>query len=267
MVQEEVALTANLVSLKNVSKNYETLTGEMIEAIKNVSFDLHSGEVLSLVGPSGCGKSTILKMISGVETPSTGTIDRDKEEGDNFVGFIFQDSSLMRWRSVYDNIKLPLEVLGRKNVEKIAELIKTVNLTGFERAYPIELSGGMQRRVAIARALVHEPNVLLMDEPFTGVDEITKEILQTELNFVIRKLKVTAVLVTHDIEEAVFLADRVLVISDRPGTILQEVNVPLPKIREPVLRSEQRYLDCCLVIRERLNLLHPLRTRESNLHE
>jgi NitT/TauT family transport system ATP-binding protein len=264
MVQEEVAMTTSLVSLKNVSKNYETLTGEIIEAIKNVSFELYQGEVLGLVGPSGCGKSTILKMISGVETPSTGTIDQRKEEGENFiVGFIFQDSSLMRWRSVYDNIKLPLEVMGKKNVEKIAELIKTVNLTGFERAYPIELSGGMQRRVAIARALVHEPSVLLMDEPFTGVDEITKEVLQTELNFVIRKLNVTAVLVTHDIEEAVFLADRVLVISDRPGTILQEVSVPLPKMREPVIRSEKKYLDCCVAIRERLNLLHPLRTRET----
>jgi len=257
-------MPANLVSLKNVSKSYETLTGETIDAIKDVSFDLHKGEVLGLLGPSGCGKSTILKMISGVETPSTGTIDRGADGGAGFVvGFIFQDSSLMRWRSVYDNIKLPLEVLGKTNVERIAELIKTVNLTGFERAYPIELSGGMQRRVAIARALVHEPSVLLMDEPFTGVDEITKEILQTELNFVIRKLNVTAVLVTHDIEEAVFLADRVLVISDRPGTIIQEVKVPLPEIREPVLRSEKRYLDCCVTIRERLNLLHPLR-RESS---
>jgi NitT/TauT family transport system ATP-binding protein len=256
-------LTVSLVSVKGVSKSYETLTGEIVEAIKDVSFELYQGEVLGLVGPSGCGKSTLLRLISGVETSSSGTIDiRTEREGAFIVGFIFQDSSLMRWRSVYDNIKLPLEVLGKKNPERIAELIKTVSLTGFERAYPIELSGGMQRRVAIARALVHEPSVLLMDEPFTGVDEITKEVLQTELNYVIRKLNVTAVLVTHDIEESVFLADRVLVMSPRPGTILQEVNVPLPKIREPVIRSEKQYLDCCIAIRERLNLLHPLRTHE-----
>lgn len=257
-------MTASLVSVKEVSKSYETLTGEIVEAIKNVSFELYEGEVLGLVGSSGCGKSTLLRLISGVEPSSSGTIERRREKEDPFiVGFIFQDSSLMRWRTVYDNIKLPLEVLGRKNPERIAALIKTVNLTGFERAYPVELSGGMQRRVAIARALVHEPSILLMDEPFTGVDEITKEVLQTELNYVIRKLNVTAVLVTHDIEESVFLSDRVLVMSPRPGTILQEVTVPLPKIREPIVRVEKQFLDCCVTIRERLNLLHPLRTHET----
>jgi len=249
----------SLISVKGVCKRYETLAGETIEAIRNVSFELINGEVLAVVGPSGCGKSTLLRLIAGLETPGEGTIQTSKENG-FIVGFIFQDSSLMRWRTVYDNIKLPLEVLGKDNPKKIHELIETTSLTGFERAYPTELSGGMQRRVAIARALVHEPNVLLLDEPLTGIDEITKEILQTELRYVIKKFRVTGVLVTHDIGEAVFLADRVLVMSPRPGTVIHEVRIPLPNIREPAIRSESQFGDCCRMIREQLNLLHPLRT-------
>jgi NitT/TauT family transport system ATP-binding protein len=254
----------SLVSAKEVGKRYVTVTGETIEAIRNVSLELHEGEVLAIVGPSGCGKSTLLRLMSGVEAPSEGSIERRQDNG-FIVGFIFQDASLMRWRTVYDNIKLPLEVLGKEdNLKKIDELIQMVNLTGFERAYPIELSGGMQRRTAIARALVHEPNVLLMDEPLTGIDEITKEILETELSYIIRKLKVTAVLVTHDIGEAVFLGDRVLVMSARPGTVIYEVKVSLPSPREPAVRAQQQFADCCMAIRDRLNLLHPLRTREAS---
>jgi ABC-type nitrate/sulfonate/bicarbonate transport system ATPase subunit len=252
----------SLVSVKKISKRYTTLSGDTIEALSNVSFELQEGEVLAIVGSTGCGKSTLLRLISGVDSPSEGTIERSQGSGFT-VGFIFQDSSLMRWRTVYGNIKLPLEVLGKDNPKKINELIQTVNLTGFENAYPNELSGGMQRRAAIARALVHEPNVLLMDEPLTGVDEITKEILQTELSYIIRKLKVTCVLVTHDIGEAVFLADRVLVMSARPGTLIDEVKVRLPNVREPAVRAEQQFADCCMTIRDRLNLLHPLRTREA----
>lgn len=255
---------APLLSVKEVGKSYRTLTGETIEAIRNVSFELHEGEILALVGPSGCGKSTLLRLVSGVETPSNGTIDRHQQQGDRFiVGYIFQDSSLMRWRTVYDNIRLPLEVLGKDNPKKVDEVIQMVNLAGFERAYPLELSGGMQRRVAMARALVHEPNVLLMDEPFTGADEITKEILQTELRFIVKKLKVTGVLVTHDIGEAVFLADRVLVMSARPGTVIHEVKVSLPSVREPAVKGQQQFADSCMAIREQLNILHPLRTRQT----
>jgi len=251
---------ADLVSLKDVSKSYTAITGEVVEAIRGVSFDMHEREVLTLVGPSGCGKSTILRLIAGVEKPSSGSIERRAAEGKFVVGYIFQDSSLMRWRTVYGNIKLPMEILGKKGAEaKIPELVKLINLEGFEKAYPIELSGGMQRRVAVARALVHDPSVLLMDEPFTGVDEITKEILQTELNFVIRSLKMTGVLVTHDIEEAVYLGDRVLVLSAHPGRIVEEITVDLPEIREPVIKTEERFTRYTKEIREKLNLLHPLR--------
>jgi len=244
-----------------LGKRYRSVDGTIIEAIRDVSFELVQGEVLAILGPTGCGKSTLLRLISGVEAPSEGTIERDKDSTFN-IGFIFQDSSLMRWRTVYDNIKLPLEILGRNDPKKVDELIHTVNLTGFENAYPAELSGGMRRRAAIARSLVHEPNVLLMDEPLTGLDEITKEVLQTELSYLIRKMKVTCVLVTHDIGEAVILSDRVLVMSPRPGTLVDEVRVQLPSVREPAVRSDERFSDYCMFIRKRLNILHPLRERE-----
>jgi NitT/TauT family transport system ATP-binding protein len=253
-----------LISVKQIAKNYETVTGETVQAIRNISLELHEGEVLSIVGPSGCGKSTLLRLISGAESPSEGTISRCQDK-ELILGFIFLDPSLMRWRTVYDNIKLPLEVLRKKDdASKINDLIKMVNLTGFEHAYPTELSGGMQHRTAIARAIVHEPNVLLMDEPLTGVDEITREILQTELSYIIRELKVTSVLVTHDVPEAVMLADRVLVMSPRPGTIIQEVNVHLPNVRDPAVIYLPQFTEYTMAIRDRLNILHPLRMRRSN---
>ena len=250
--------------MNKIGKSYKTISGERLEAIRNVSLQLFREEVLAIVGASGCGKSTLLRLISGIEAPSEGTINRS--EANRFIlGFIFQDASLMRWRTIYDNIKLPLEVLGRKaDAKKIAETIKMVNLTGFEKAYPTELSGGMQHRTAIARALVHEPNLLLMDEPLTGVDEITKEILQTELSYIIRRLKVTSVIVTHDVPEAVLLADRVLVMSPRPGTIIHEVKVQLPEIRDPAVKADPQFTECCMAIRERLNILHPLRMQRQS---
>jgi NitT/TauT family transport system ATP-binding protein len=251
-----------LVSLEHISKAYDTITGDKVEAIQDVSFNLDEGDVLGIVGPSGCGKSTLLRLMTGLEEPTNGRITRGEKTGKFIVGFIFQDSSLARWRSVYDNIRLPLEVLGIKDEGQVKKVIELVGLTGFEKQYPTELSGGMQRRVAIARALVHEPTVLLMDEPFTGVDEITKELLQTDLNYLIRNLKVTAVLVTHDIEEAVYLSDKVLVMSNHPGTVIQKVEVPLPKTREPIMRTVPAFIECCTMIREKLQLLHPRRKQQ-----
>ena len=247
----------SLFSMQHVGKTYGTITGESVEALRDVSFDLDEGEVLGIVGPSGCGKSTLLRLMTGLEPPTTGKIERVESTGKFRVGFIFQDSSLARWRTVLENVRLPLEVLGIKDETNIKKVIELVGLSGFEKAYPSELSGGMQRRVAIARALVHQPTVLLMDEPFSGVDEITKEVLQTDLNYLIRTLAVTGVLVTHDIDEAVYLSDQVLLMSTRPGTIVQKVNVALPKIRGPHVRTEPDFVNCTAQIREKLLLILP----------
>lgn len=250
--------------MEQVCKTYETITGEKIEAIRDVSFDLQDGEILGIVGPSGCGKSTVLRLMSGLDKPSSGKITKGEKKGEFLVGFIFQDSSLARWRTVHDNIRLPLEVLGKQDEDSIKNVIELVGLEGFEKQYPAELSGGMQRRVAIARALVHHPTVLLMDEPFTGVDEITKELLQSDLNYLVRNIGVTGVLVTHDIEEAVYLCDKVLVMSQHPGTIVQEVTVPLQKSRDPIVRTQKDFVDCCTQIREKLQLLHPRGSKKTH---
>jgi NitT/TauT family transport system ATP-binding protein len=259
MVQEAVILgSLELVRLHNVCKTYKPIVGGPVEVLRGISLSLAESEVLAIVGPSGCGKSTLLRLVAGLEMPTSGHIERTSSGNSNgqlLVGYVFQDSSLMRWRTVQNNIKLPLEILGKNDNGKVSQIIGLVGLTGFEKAYPTELSGGMQRRVAVARALVHEPSILLADEPFTGVDEITRETLESELSQLIRRLHVTCVLVTHDIEEAVYIANRVLVLSPRPGRIVREIVIPLPDKREPIMRIQEPFTNCCKVIREGLNML------------
>jgi NitT/TauT family transport system ATP-binding protein len=252
-------MTSAVVVLEHVSKHYTTVKGNEVQAIKDVSLSVRKGETVAIVGPSGCGKSTLLRLIAGVEQPGSGNIRTESAGGQFVVGYVFQDSSLMRWRTVYDNIKLPLEVVKKRDFGNVDRLIKMVGMTGFERSYPIELSGGMQRRVSIARAFVHEPSIILMDEPFTGVDELTKEALQTELGSLIRTLQVTALLVTHDIEEAVFLSDRIFVMSARPGEIVEEVPVSLPWAREPSVRSHPEFVAAANKVRAKLLELHAMR--------
>jgi len=245
-----------LFSLVDVNKWYGTKGSATINVLKDLNFEVRDGEVLGLVGPSGCGKSTILRLISGVDSPSSGKVDRIQGEIKSAsFGYVFQDSSLMRWRTVRDNIKLPLEIERTSNPQRVNDLVRMMNLQGFENFYPSQLSGGMQRRVAIARALVHSPHVLLLDEPFTGIDEITKESLQTELNNIIVTLKVTGILVTHDINEAVYLCTRILVLSPRPAQIIQEVSVPLSRNRVPSMRIGADFVKTCEVIRRALKLL------------
>ncbi len=248
-----------VVVLENVSKHYTTVKGHEVQAVRNVSLSVQPGETVAIVGPSGCGKSTLLRLIAGVEGPSGGSIRRETAGGHFIVGYVFQDSSLMRWRTVYDNIKLPLEVTRTRDLSNVDRLIDLIGMKGFERSYPIELSGGMQRRVSIARAFVHEPSIVLMDEPFTGVDELTKEALQHELGNLIRTLHVTALLVTHDIEEAVFLSDRIFVMSPRPGAIVEEVPVNLPSARDPSVRSSLEFFAAASKVRAKLLELHAMR--------
>jgi NitT/TauT family transport system ATP-binding protein len=241
-----------IVAVENVGKTYTTVKGDEVVALEDISLSVQKEETVAIVGPSGCGKSTLLRLIAGVEKQTGGKIERATHDGRFVVGYVFQDSSLMRWRTVYDNIKLPLEVTGKQNYEKIDQLIEMIGMKGFEKAYPIELSGGMQRRVSIARAFVHEPSIVLMDEPFTGIDELTKEGLQHELGTMIRNLRATAMLVTHDIEEAVFLSDRIFVMSRRPGRIVEEVPVKLPVERDPSMRSRLEFFEAAKKVREKL---------------
>jgi NitT/TauT family transport system ATP-binding protein len=242
-------MPASVVTLDNVTKYYTTVRGGVVQALREVSLSVQREETIAVVGPSGCGKSTLLRMIAGVDQPTTGSIDRQADDGRFIVGYVFQDASLMRWRTVYDNIKLPLEVVKKRNLANVDALIEMVGLKGFEKAYPSELSGGMQRRASIARAFVHEPLIILMDEPFTGLDELTKEALQSELGGIIRRLHATTMLVTHDIEEAVLLSDRIFVMSARPGAIMAEIPVSLPYPRE---RSDIAFFTVVNAVREQL---------------
>lgn len=249
---------APIVSVEAVRKTYTTVKGDEVHALEDVSLAIHPEETVGIVGPSGCGKSTLLRLIAGVERASGGNIERSTGDGRFVVGYVFQDSSLMKWRTVYDNIKLPLEVMKGKSLQRIDTLIEMIGMKGFERAYPIELSGGMQRRVSLARAFVHDPSIVLMDEPFTGVDELTKEALQNELGTLLRNLRATAMLVTHDIEEAVFLCDRIFVMSRRPGRIVEEVDVKLPRERDPSMRTSVEFFEAAKKIRERLLEMHAM---------
>lgn len=252
---------SSVVRLDTVSKSYKTVKGNQVQALADVSLSVQPEETVAIVGPSGCGKSTLLRLVAGVERPSSGRIER--ETTGFVVGYVFQDSSLMRWRNVYDNIKLPLEVVKQRDTANVDRLIALMGLSGFEKSYPTELSGGMQRRVSIARAFVHQPSIILMDEPFTGLDELTKEALQNELGGVIRSLHATTMLVTHDIEEAVFLSDRVFVMSPRPGALVMEVPVNLPRVRDPSVRSDLEFFAAANTIRAQLLAMHAMRVEAS----
>jgi NitT/TauT family transport system ATP-binding protein len=247
-----------IVGIDHVFKQYSTVKGDAVLAVDDVSLTISNGETVAIVGPSGCGKSTLLRLIAGVEKPSSGSIERHAGSGAFVVGYVFQDSSLMPWRTVRDNIKLPLEVVGKRDPEKIDELIEMIGMKGFEKSYPVELSGGMQRRVSIARAFVHDPSIVLLDEPLTGVDELTKEGLQGELGTMLRDLHATAMLVTHDIEEAVFLSDRILVMSPRPGRLVEEVVVNLPRERDPSVRTHLEFFEAASRVRAKLQEMHAM---------
>jgi NitT/TauT family transport system ATP-binding protein len=218
--------------------SYTFREGEHIRALDSVGLHVHAGEFVSIVGPSGCGKSTLLRVLGGLLAPDSGRVTLDGQPHTAphpAVGFVFQSVNLLPWRTVLRNITLPLEVAGNTKPveaqERARSLVELVGLEGFENAYPRTLSGGMAQRVAIARALIAKPAILLMDEPFGALDALTRERMNLELLRIWHAHQVTAVLVTHSIQEAVFLGDRVLVMSPRPGRIRAEVPIPLPRPR------------------------------------
>ena len=234
-----------LLSIRGLKKTYRTRDGEL-EALGSVTFDVYPQEFVSLVGPSGCGKTTLLKIVAGLLEQSAGEIFVDKEQFDprREVGFVFQKSLLLHWRKVLDNVLLPIEILkmDRSALEpKARSLLELVGLKGFERSYPKELSGGMQQRVSIARALIHDPKLLLMDEPFGALDALTRERMNLELLRIWQEAKKTVLFVTHGISEAVFLSDRVVVLSARPSRMIKALDIDLPRPRTLEVRTSPEF--------------------------
>jgi NitT/TauT family transport system ATP-binding protein len=220
------------VEVAGLSRVFPRRRGDDVRALEDVQLTVAEGEFVSLIGPSGCGKSTLLRIIADLDAPTAGTVtvfgkSARQARLDQDYGIAFQQAGLLPWRSVADNVALPLELHGtgsRGRKERVAELLELVGLADFARAYPDELSGGMQQRVAIARALAESPRLLLMDEPFGALDEITRERMQGELVRICAETGAAVVFVTHSIPEAVFLSDRVVVMTPRPGRIIDIVD-------------------------------------------
>ena len=247
----------SVVAINGVTK---TFTKGNVTALQGIDLQIEPGEFVSLIGPSGCGKSTLLRLIGDLLPPSSGTIEVNGKSAhqarlDHDYGMVFQDSVLFDWRSVAKNVSLPLEMLGwdrAKRKARLDEMLQLVELQGFGDHYPWQLSGGMQMRVAIARALAFEPPLLLMDEPFGALDEMTRERLNIELLQLWRRLESTIVFVTHSISEAVFLSTRVVVMSPRPGRIAGVVDVDLPQPRTFETREDPRFFEHVTAVRELL---------------
>ncbi len=224
------------IAIEGLSKTYASRTGQ-VRALEDVSLAIKKNEFVTLVGPSGCGKSTLLKVIGALIRPSRGSILHDGApllQPTRDVGIVFQEAVLLEWRTVIDNVLLPAEILGLPRAaarDRALRLLELVGLSGFERRYPRELSGGMQQRVSICRALIHNPSVLLMDEPFAALDAMTREELGFELMRIWDTEKKTVVFVTHNIPEAILLADRVVAMSPRPGRVAKIVEIALGRPR------------------------------------
>jgi NitT/TauT family transport system ATP-binding protein len=243
--------------VRTASKTFELPTGPL-PALVDIDLALQAGEFGAIIGPSGCGKSTLLRLIADILKPSGGSIEIGGEPPEvarrrHQIGFVFQAPTLLPWRTVRDNVKLPLDVAGSAHQALSPDdLIRLVGLTGFEQALPAQLSGGMQQRVAIARALLLKPGVLLLDEPFGALDEITRQRMNAELLRIWRETQTTAVLVTHALAEAVYMADRVFVMSSRPGRIVTVVPVDLPRPRAPSIMREAAFFRIVNAVRDAL---------------
>jgi ABC-type nitrate/sulfonate/bicarbonate transport system, ATPase component len=246
----------NKITLRNVSRVFTSASGEKVEALRDVNLEVADefapdgrdiGEFRVLLGPSGCGKSTILRMIAGLDFPTTGEIlvnGRQVTGPGPDRGMVFQKYTSFNWLSVARNVEYGLRIKGTPEAERreiVAHLIEAVGLSGFEKAYPHTLSGGMQQRLAIARSLAVRPQVLLMDEPFGALDAQTRNEMQSLLLHIWDETAATVLFVTHDVAEGVFLADRIYVVSPRPGTIVEEIPVPFARPREQGLKEQREF--------------------------
>jgi NitT/TauT family transport system ATP-binding protein len=253
MTRGEPGVTARpLVSLRNVTKQFSNGT----LAVRGVDLDLAAGEFVSLLGPSGCGKSTLLRIIAGLGEPSAGSIVWPTTTHDAAdLGFVFQEPTLMPWATTLRNVMLPLTLARVSKGEaetRSAEMLALVGLKGFEHAYPRELSGGMKMRVSIARALVTRPKILLMDEPFAALDEITRHKLNDDLLALWWQHRFTAVFVTHSVFESVYLSQRIVVMAARPGRVMADLQNEAPHPRDELFRTSTEYAHLCRIASETL---------------
>ena len=259
-VKPQTPAPGPVVSLKNVNQIFGNGTDNQTVALQDIHLDIQAGEFISLIGPSGCGKSTLLRVVGDLIAPTNGDVKVNGKPApqarlDRDYGMVFQSPVLFEWRSVQHNVELPLEVLKINKAERqrrAKEMLDLVELGKFTQHYPWQLSGGMQQRVAIARALAFKPALLLMDEPFGALDEITRERLNDELLSVWAKTKTTVIFVTHSIPEAVFLSTRIVVMSARPGRITQVINIDLPQPRTNNTRESTRFFELATEVREAL---------------
>lgn len=245
------------IKISGLNMIFETDRGERATALTDVNLEIGNGEFVSLLGPSGCGKTTLLRIIADLLTPTSGTVSvggvspREARLARR-LGMVFQSAVLYDWRSVVKNVELPLEIMkipkGERK-DRAESMLELVGLTEFRNRYPYELSGGMQQRVSIARALAVNPKILLMDEPFSALDEFTREKLHDDLLAIWRKNRMTTVFVTHNISESVYLSDKVVVMSPHPGRVSAVLNIDLPRPRRAEMRESKEYYDYITEIR------------------
>ncbi|MCB0178951.1 MAG: ABC transporter ATP-binding protein [Anaerolineae bacterium] len=253
-------MTELAVSIKNLNKIFNQGSNNQVHALKDIDLSIASNEFISLIGPSGCGKSTLLRVIGDLVPSSSGQVLVNNKSAhqarlDRDYGMVFQSATLYDWRTVAKNVQLPLELMNYSKEKKDArtrEMLKLVELQDFHNHYPWQLSGGMQQRVSIARALAFEPSILLMDEPFGALDEMTRERLNLELLSIWEKTQTTVIFVTHSITEAVFLSTRVIVMSARPGQITHDITIDLPQPRNTDTRENVRFFQLETELREAL---------------
>lgn len=258
-----LAKTQTVISIQNLNMIYRGRGAETV-ALKDAKLEIKEGEFISLIGPSGCGKTTLLRLIADLIQATSGEIivagksPREARLAREY-GYVFQAPALLEWRSVLKNVMLPLEIMDFSKAERkarAAKLLEMVGLKDFHSQYPWQLSGGMQQRVSIARALAFDPKLLLMDEPFGALDEITRETMNLELLRIWQETKKTVVFVTHSIPEAVFLSTRIVVMTPRPGKIERIIDVDLPYPRDTETRESQRFFELATEVRESLREVH-----------
>lgn len=243
-----------LIAFEKVTKNYSKKNSDFI-GVEDLNFEIHKGEIVTILGPSGCGKTTILHIVAGLITPTTGNIffqntNIANAHKNGLFGLIPQSSSLLPNRTVTANINLSLEIKGQNDKDSLKKIINLVGLSGFENLYPYQLSGGMKQRVSLARALIFKPKILLADEPFAFIDEIMREKLNHDLVDLHHSLEQTVLYVTHNVEEAVFISDRILIMQADPGRIIGQVSIKLPKQRDQSLRLDPAFFQYTTQVRK-----------------